>query len=291
MRLSRLAALALVPVLGTGCATTLATMDTALPTKVKHVRFDYGYGYYIPTGPFYKIIQAGIGVASNLRDGATTLSPEDAQRLYDAGLGLALMPPSAVWEVMLRTGIAEDADIGLKWASTSLRADVKWRFWHAGEQDVGRAHNASIGLGVSRYMFGNPVFEVLDYVKMGDFSRWDFDVPLLYSWHVKEAFTLYTGAKYIYTRFSMDENLYKLQQLVGDFGGPEMTDKITSNMHYGGALIGMMGGYKYAWINLELNVGYVYARPVVYSFVDKAQRPRNVGGVTLFPNIGFVVKI
>ncbi len=290
MRPSRLAAAACLALLSTGCATTLATRDTARPTPVKHVRIDYGYGYYIPTGPFVDLGKAAVGVARNLKNGTTAVTPEEAQSLYLGGVGLALMPPAAVNELAVRTGIAEDADIGFKWASTALRLDVKYRFLHLGEDDTGRAHHMSIGLGVSKYLFSNPVFSVLDYVNMSDFSRWDFDVPLLYSWHVKEAFVLYTGAKYIFTRFSMDENLFKLAQIAGDLGLPDATDHISSTMHYGGALIGIMGGYKYVFVNLELNAGYTYARPRLYSFVDRQTKERNIGGVTLYPSFGMVVK-
>jgi len=277
--------------LATGCATTLSTMDTARTTPVGHVRMDAATGLFIPTGPLVDILGAGDRALERLTGGNDPLPAEEAQKLYDAALSLSLMPPAALQEVMIRTGVMEDMDVGLRLATTSLRADVKYRFFHSGTDNEASKH-ASVGLGASRYMFGGVVFDVLEWIKIDDFSRWDFELPVLYSWEYKQFFTFHAGAKYVYTRFSLDPNFVELQnRLATTVSTPRVTDQVDSNMHFLGGLAGISAGYKYVFVMLELTAGYSWARPSVYSFIDGQTSERNLGGVTLYPSIGLVLKV
>jgi hypothetical protein len=281
---------ALVALLSTGCATTYSTMDTARTTPRGHVQFNYARGIFLPLGPSTDLLSATGGMIKNALDDKEVLTHEEAQHLYDFALGLALQPPAWVDEFQLRTGVAENLDVGLRYSVTQLRLDAKARFFHS---EAGhKSQHASIGLGASKYLFNNPLFEWLDYVKLSDFSRWDLEVPLLYSFEYRDSFMLYCGAKYVYTRFSIDQDLFEIQRRVSDLADqPAIVESIDANMHFFGSVFGLGGGYKHVFFFTELNYGYVYLRPEMYSFIDKQRKQRNLGGLTLHPAIGILVRI
>lgn len=277
------------------CATTLSTMDTARPTPVGHVRANAAMGIYLPASPISTAMDAGKQALEKLHsNGSVKVTPQEAGDIYEAAVALALMPPSVLQEFMVRTGVLEDMDVGLRVATTALRLDAKYRFFESVDGSTSR--HASVGFGVSKYLFKGPVFDTLDflkdYVKFNDFSRWDFEVPVLYTYEKGEWFTFYAGAKYILSLFSFDQNLFELQRRVSqDASLPPMTEHRRTNMHFFGGVAGAGLGYKYVFVFAELNAGYTYARPSLYSFVDGETRERNLGGATLYPSLGLVLKI
>lgn len=283
--------LAMLALLLSGCATTLSTMDTARTTPRGHVQFNYASGIHLPLGPSTDLFSAAAGMVGNALDDKEVLTEEEAQDLYNFALGLVLQPPAKVSEFQLRTGIMENLDVGLRYSTTQLRLDTKLRFFHNGD-DIYKSQHASIGIGVSKYLFSNPLFDWLDYVKLSDFSRWDFEIPLLYSFEYRKSFMLFFGAKYIYTRFSVDQNLYEIQRRVSDMAEqPAIVENINENMHFFGSVVGLGGGYKHVFVFTEINFGYTYLRPEIYSFIDKQRKERNLGGLTLYPAIGLIVRI
>jgi hypothetical protein len=286
---TRLALLA-AALFASGCATTLSTMDTPRTTPPGHVQMNVAYGLHLPAGPIGKVFSTGEEVGKKLAN-HEDLAPADAESLYEAALAWAIMPPQAVWETSVRTGILDNWDVGLRYSSTALRLDTKLRFFKDGDE-LTRIQQASIGLGASKYLFSNTVFDLLDYVQLDDFSRWDVEVPLLYSFEYRRSFVLYFGAKYVYSRFSLDENLYELQQAVAEYADADpITDRISSNMHFFGSVFGLGGGWKHVYLFTELSWGYTYCRPRVYSFLTNDLKERNLGGLTLYPAIGLVVRI
>lgn len=285
--------LAALLVLATGCATTMSTMDTARTVKPGHVQFHAAYGFHLPVGTIAKgVIAGGEAVAESIECGQAQISPQQAERLYEAGVAMALNPPSAQYEMAIRTGVFNDLDVGLRYSSNALRLDTKLRFLHKGVDDTGKSHHLSIGFGASKYLFNNAVFEALEYVKLDNFSRWDFEVPLLYSWEYRRFFVFYTGLKYTYSMFELDENLYEIQKHVANMADlPPITDRVRSGMHMFGGTIGLGGGYKWIWIYTELSMAYVHLRPSLYSFADGKTKERNLDGFSIYPAIGIVVKI
>lgn len=274
-----------------GCATTLSTMDTARTTPVKHVRANAAVGLYLPAGPLYDLVTTGVDAAKAARSGEQILDAAQAEKVYVAAVAVALMPPAPVQEAMIRTGILDDLDLGLRLATTSLRLDAKYRFFHRGD-DLGVSHHASVGLGGSRYLFSSPVFQALDLVEISDFSRWDLEIPLLYSLEARDILALYVGAKYVLTSFSLDGNLYGMQNLLAStMILPALTDRIDSRMHFFGGVLGLGAGYRYVFLFAEIGAGYLHARPRFYGFVENRVKEHDVGGVTLYPSVGLVVRI
>lgn len=272
-----------------GCATTLSTMNTARTTPPGEFRVNAAAGVHLPGGAAVDFARASLGVARSIREGAFELTPAEQESLYLGALSLALQPPYPVFEAGLRTGIVEDVDAGLKLSTTAIGLDARYRFWRSGDEEGIHLH-AAIGLGASRYFFSNPLFDVLELVRVGDFSRWDFEIPLLFSFEHSRIAMGYVGLKYVHTRFSIDQTLFKLQRAANEVAGvPVLTDRIQSPMHFYGGVFGFGIGYKHVWLLLELNAGYVWLRPRLYSPVDEMVASRNLGGLTVYPAIGLAV--
>lgn len=279
-----------------GCASTLSSLQTAVPVEPRHVQVTGGYGVYLPLGPAADAVAQGVKQANKAivaaRDhGNYELSEEDAQQIFTAGIGLATMPPGVAYELMVRTGIVQDIDLGLKYSTAgALKLDGKYRFFHRGpEEGAGGAmtpsYDLAIGTGVSKYFFSSPVIEVLEFVQLGDFSRWDFEVPMYFSIEWGKILKFWVAPKYVYSRTSFDGELVELSNEASRYSGYALDLPDVVNTHFFGSSVGIAAGYKWVHVMLELTAGYTYCRPTVFGQV------RNIGGLTLYPAIGLQVKI
>lgn len=281
--------LALIAALSTGCATTLSTHQLAKTVDPGHVEATIGMGGYIPAGSSLSAVDQARVVAQGLIDAAanhTTYAVSEAERekLITAGLALFILPPSPSQELSVRTGILESWDAGLRYSVNAVRADTKYRLVHRdnGPDVVPEGKNSfdvAVGLGVSKYLFSNPVIDVLDFVQLGDFSRWDVEVPVYLSWEWGYVFRAYLAPKYVFSYTELDENLVTTSDLAAYVTGLDLSLQESIAMHFFGASAGLMVGYRWAWVSLELTGGYTYARPVVLG-----QR-RDIGGLTLYPSV------
>lgn len=301
----------------TGCASNLATLADPEITPRGRVHVGVAAGAYIPSRPIINAIDVGVKVVDRAKDMAQSggevkpLSDDEKRSLINASLAFALQPPSAGWELQARTGVFDNVDVGFRYSVSQVRGDVRYRFFHSEKWENGapppplpedasfgqrmkeafrmderaRSYDATVQLGVSYYLFSNPLVEVLDAVKLGDFSRWDFDLAITWGVDVRRMFKFYAGPKFIYTRFSLDEQLYDLANTATAFASePAVTTSVSHNMFFGGAVVGLATGYKYVWLYTELTAGYTYARPTVLGEV------RDLGGATFYPTIGIAVK-
>jgi len=290
----RLAALLLTGLLGSGCASTLSSHQTAKPVDPGHFQVSGGFGFYTPLGPTSAIIGAGVRQAGRLLEAISkneqyALSEEDQQELLTAGIALAALPPSPTTEISVRTGVVQNLDAGVRYSLNAVRLDAKYRFFH---QDDGpgvpegsqSSFDIAAGLGVSKYLFNNPLVDALQFVKLGNFDRWDLEVPLYISWESGDVFRFYGGPKYIFSRTTFDERLVNTSGQASLITGLDLSLPARVDIHFVGATVGIMVGYKYVFLILELTGGYTFSNPVVLG-----QR-RDLGGATLFPNIGLALR-
>lgn len=293
MRLPLIASL-LAGWLCAGCATTLSNHQTAKPVAPGHVQIGGGAGLYVPLGSVGSAIGAGITQARKAADAAAnhqqyTVSQADQQDLLTAGIALAVLPPSTAFEVSIRTGLFENMDVGLRYSVNAVRLDTKFRFFHMDDgpdvpPDSQRSFDVALGLGGSRYLFNNPVIDALEYVQLGDFSRWDLEVPLTVSYEIGEIARFYGGLRYLYSRTSMDEKLVNTSEQASNITGLDLTLPEVVHMHFIGATAGVMVGYKYVFLILELTGGYTICNPIIFG------EHRNLGGVTLYPSAGLALR-
>ena len=278
----------------TGCASTLSTQQTARPLARGQVRVSGALGAYLPVGQLAGALSQGLSEGRAIRDAVSSGQPynlarADAERLLGTGLALAVAPPGPSNELMLRAGLlaGHDLDAGVRLSSTSLRLDVKARLAHGGDPDDAplpdhqrKSYDLALGVGVSRHLFKGRVFDVLELVRVDDFSRWDVEVPLYLSADFGDIFKLYAAPKYIYGRTSLDARLVDYSRAGQDVTGFDVGLPARVNNHFLGTSVGFAVGYRYVHLYAELTGGYNYCRPVLFG------QERNLGGVTLYPAVG-----
>ncbi len=281
----------LVLALTTGCASTLSTMQTARPLTPGQLQVSYGVGAFVPAGQLFTVVDTSIEEGKRAREAHErgepyALSEESQERMFTAGVALAVAPPGANNELMVRAGVVEDLELGLRYSGISLRLDGKYRILHGGDPDLGTAvegtsYDLALGVGVARHIFrSNKILDLLEVVQVNDFSRFDVEVPLYMSVDWKDIFKLYAAPKYIYSHTTLDQRLvdYAAQ------GGESTSLPATVSSHFVGSTLGVAVGYKYVHVYGELTGGYTALRP---RFLGKEH---DLGGVTLYPAIGIAVR-
>lgn len=284
----RILALALV-VVGSGCATNLSTMQTAKTLRPGQFRIAGGAGVYIPAGQVVGAISEGVSLVKDGVDAANThqnfqFTEDHQDKVLTAAVALVTLPPAAGWEISGRYGVVENLDVGVRWGLNALRADAKYRLLHGGDlegegQGGRKSYDLAIGVGVSKYFFSNPVLDVLEKVKLADFSRWDLEVPLYMSADFNPYFGIYFVPKWVFSHTDFDLKVLEIAQECGcyeeKFQVPGAVD-----MHFVGATGGIRAGLPKLSFFMEVTAGRTFVNPKILG------KERDLGGVTLYPSIG-----
>lgn len=289
MRLPPRALLAILPLLATGCATTLSTLQTAQPLDKGQYRVTLGTGFYAPLGTFFETVDAAIDQGGRIKDQVESdqpvhLTEEDQQRLLGAGVALLSAPPGANQEITIRAGLLENLDAGLRYDFTSFRLDAKYRVLHrddGAESALSRGNfDVALGLAGARHTFKGLAFDALEVVQLDDFSRWTVEAPVYVSWNVGEVFAAYTAPKYVFSRTSFDQKLVNYAEQGKDVSGFDARLPSSVDSHFVGATVGLSLGYRYVHLFAELTAGNTWSKAQVFG------AERDLGGVTLYPAIG-----
>jgi hypothetical protein len=285
-----LLALALV----TGCASNLSTLQTAKPLAPGQFQVSLGAGVFIPAGQIANVVDLGIDEGKKIKGQVENhepvhLSEEDQQRILTTGVALAVAPPGYVQELMIRAGLVNNLDVGLRYSAISLRLDTKFRFLHAGDGDdvpVNRrkSFDMAIGLAGARQLFKSPVLDLLKIVQAADFKRYDVEVPLYLSTDFGDIVRIYAAPKYVFSRTSLDEQLIDYAARGYEVTGFDARLPATVKSEFVGSTIGLSLGYKYVHVFAEITSGYTFCKPLLFGQV------RNLGGVTLYPAVGIAFR-
>jgi hypothetical protein len=278
-----------VVLVGSGCATNLSTLQTAKTLRPGQFRIAGGAGVYIPAGQVVNAVGGAVNLTKNGIDAAQShenfnVTQDETEYLITTAVALAVLPPSMGYEISARYGVVNNLDVGLRYGLNSLRADAKYRLLHAGgpegEGEGGRkSFDIALGVGVSKYFFNNPVIEVLEKVKLAEFSRWDVEVPLYISADFNPYFGIYMAPKYVYSHTSVEMKLLEVVEACGC-----LQEKVqipgTIDMHFVGATGGLRAGLPKLSVFMEVTAGNTFVNPMIMG------KHRNLGGVTLYPSIG-----
>ncbi len=279
-----------------GCASTLSTQQTARTLAPGQVQVSGGAGFFVPVGTIVRVVDAGIEQGEAARDAVESdrpysLSEEAQQELLTAGVALMVAPPGVNPELMVRVGVVDRVDVGLRYSGISLRGDLKVQLSSGGEAGVGRflepgqrSFDVALGVGVARHFFSSPVLDVLEVVKMGDFSRYDVEVPLYLSADWGDIFKLYAAPKYIYSHTRLDARLVDYAQQGKPVTGFDASLPATVGSHFVGSTVGLALGYKYVHVYAEVTGGYFRSKPRLFGV------ERDLGGVALMPSVGLAIR-
>jgi hypothetical protein len=271
-----------------GCATNLSTLQTAKTLRPGQIRFAGGTGVYIPAGQAAAAAGEGVKLVKNGLTAAATQQPmvvtnDDRNAVITAVTAAVVMPPGNLWEASLRVGLVDNVDVGFRYSVNSVRLDGKWRLLHRGDiEDEGaggrRSYDLAVGVGVSKYLFNNPVVEALEFVHLAQFNRWDVEVPIYLSADFNPYFGIYAAPKYVYSHTTIEGELVALSQSCGcdeKYALPGAID-----MHFFGATAGLRAGLPRLSFFAEITAGHTMSHPMVLG------KPRDLGGLTLYPAIG-----
>ncbi len=217
----------------------------------------------------------GLAAAANDEEPATD---ELARESFEAALAAALFQPAVQPELMLRVGLVEHVDAGLRWGGPLLKLDGKWQFHDDAIFDLALDGSYAYHLSPAPSFLGF-VPEVLEYVKLGDYSQHDFELALIGSLGMGEVGAIYGGLRGYVSPVSIDEDLGTVEALV-DAPQTTLSDVILGV----GGTIGVKVGWRYAYLLLEANVLYLHFQPTILGEV------RDLSGPVLAPAIALAIE-
>lgn len=260
-----------VPLL-VGCAPALSTFQPAHVAKKGHVQAGAGMDVNIATGSILK----GIDAAKDLTRAAETrnLTRDESLRVFDAGVTVAVNPPTIVPHAGAAYVPWERTEIGLRWAAGGWRLGARYQLLTKENHGI----DFTLGFGVTRFTYEFPVSDQIPYVKVDDFSRWTFDFPMLLgtsgSWY-----RWWAGPKLMFSTFKTAMNInapfYKSE--IANFKG-------TSG--YFGAQAGLAVGYKYLFVAFELTFAQMFGHANT-TFLGASHRTE-VDGFIVYPAFGLI---
>lgn len=272
-----------------GCATNLAMMQTAKTLDPAHVRVSTGAGLYVPAGQVVGLVGTSVGLAKKGTDALArgeqfVFSAEEEHAMLTSALALATFPPAALCQIDVRVGVFRNFDAGFRLSTNAVRIDAKYRLYHSGdeasERPRGRSTDLALDVGVSKYLFNNPLTDLLGYVSLDHFDRWDFEGGLILSHDVTKWFGVYGGLRYQFSHTTMDEKLVRLSWEAGQLIRTDVRLPGVVNAHFIGGTVGLRAGHPYLSLLLEVTVGDTLARTNVLG------QWRELGGLTMYPAIG-----
>lgn len=294
LRFLEVSALALVLATLSGCGTTLSTLQTAEPMKPGRFQAHGAMNVNIPASRVYDAVDTAIDVSSNyVSDTSYRPTEADQRKILGAAIGLGLSAPGVNPDVGLRVGVVRNMDVGLRWSGLALHGDVKYRLFHAkdltrepgeeppkgidklanGPKDPG--FSGSISVGVSKALYSGLVFDVLDYLQIGDYDRWNVEVPMIFGSRIGSFGHYWFGPKYVYSHYILDLSLQNVG-VVPDASG---------SIHHVGGFGGAAFGYKFIYAFAELTAMYMFAKPEILG------QKVDLGGVVVVPSFGIMARL
>lgn len=275
-------------------------MQTARTLRPGQIKAEMGVGVYVPVTQSINLTAqaidlAGEGISAASEERKFDFNEKRQDDLITTSLALASLPPSYSYQYGMRVGIFENFELGGRYAINSIRIDAKYRFVHVGQSEQSwfdniddgetrRSFDVAIGFATSKYIFSNVVVAALQTFGMGNFDRWDFEVPLYISFDVNRYFGIYAAPKYVFSNTRFDEKLRKFANSC-DCEFIDTTIPGEVNMHFVGSTFGLRLGWPRFSVFAEVTGGNMFARTYILG------KTRELGGFTLYPSIGFAITL
>jgi hypothetical protein len=225
--------------------------------------------------------KVAVGEAKEAADSDQELTEAEARQLGQAAVAYALFTPSVYPEALVRVGIVDRFDAGLKISSTLVKPELKFQYL-----DIGDKLDASVFMGYA-YHFGvgpsaaEKVYDIFETLKLVDYSRHDLDFGLLFGREWGQIASLYGGPRYLLSFTNVELRLKNIERVSGD-EAPSLEAR--TPMHHVGAVVGVMVGYKYVFVNLELTLLYCIFKPKMLG------EAVNLSGMIISPTLGLTAR-
>lgn len=259
------AALAILVVLS-GCTTSLTNMAPARTMKPGEAQVATGYQFDVHSQAFTGIYDAGDQAVEDIRntEEGETISEETLRSALDAVLMWRLFPVGGGPEFMGRAGLydgfLEGIDAGFRYNGNVFKGDLRLQVW-ASDDDA-----AAISLQAAYGHHKALLPSVLDWLVKARFNRKDFDFQANFGYEFGHFAKLYFSPRYIVSTISPEVEFrpYLEERIPEEYMDWDVADYFpNSTMHYAGANFGAMLGYRWAFLNLDVNVFRIMYHPEI----------------------------
>ena len=230
----------------TGCAASLSSFQPAHVGPRRTARAEAGYDVSIPTGTIASTIDAAKTLAGAAESRA--LSDDEKIQLFSAGLNLALNPPAFDYHYGFSINPADNWEIALRYAGGAPRIAGRHQLLMQEIHGV----DLSVGLGVSRYLYRFPIERIVYVLRIDDFSRWNFDLPISFGWH-NDFFRAWGGPRLALTTYATDIILHVPANAASGMARDESAHASGSGF-FSGLQVGGAAGYRWLFVALELTI-------------------------------------
>lgn len=273
--------------IATGCTTSLTNMAPARTFDAGQGQVAVGYQLDLHTQSFTGIYRAGEALVDEIQGISEdeVIQEETLRRLLDAALLLQLFPLGGAPELQARVGVwdglLEGVDLGFRTNGNVYKGDLRLQLFESADEAFAVSIQAGYGYHKS------VVKTFVKWVTLTDFKRSDVDLQLNLGYEAGEWGRFYISPRYLYSKVSTkpalaDFVLERLPQRVRDWDPSQYFPG--SGLHYAGLNWGMMFGYRYVFINLDVSTFRVIFRPEVLGSV------RDYDGWVFAPTLGLNVR-
>jgi hypothetical protein len=276
--------IALLPLVG-GCATSMTHMMTPQALEPGDWQVSGAWTGQVNSVAATKSIDASADLWEHYvgQEEPGELSEDDLRTLLDTGLAWALFHPGTSYEIMGRAGLSdklgEGLDVGLRTDFSEIKGDLKLQIWESRDARFAAALHGGYG-----YHF-SVASGFVEWLSLTSFSRHDLDLAATCGWTEGRVLRMYAGPRIIRSWIRTEPKLDgliedNLPATIEDYQPSEILgDEVIS--YYGGTN-GVMLGYRWAFLVLELDLFWMSFRPTILD------QQRNLSGLVLAPNLGLM---
>jgi hypothetical protein len=261
-----------------GCAPSLSTFQTAAVPPTGHFSAAVGLEGSVPIGPLYDAYSAGKNVLEKAQNGQTLTSPEKWEA-FDAGMQLLLSPPSVGYHLSLAYVPWKRLEVSLRYAGSAFRLGTRYQLL---DRTAGSPLDMTVGLGVSRFTYDLPIGDYVPILKLDDFTRWQFDVPILLGLQ-NRWFRTWFGPRFVATTFdaTLRLDLQVEEPVVAAMSG---------KAYYVGGQGGIGFGYRWLFLAFELTIteligSATFSAPLI---TDSPSHATDLSGLVIYPTLGLM---
>jgi len=248
-----------------------------------HVQATAGFEVSAPTGTISRVITAGKDL-SNLAEQNGSLTPEEKQRVFEAGVNVVVVPPSFGYIFAANYTVIDNLEVGIRYAGGGWRLGTRYQILHH-QTD---ALDLTIGAGVARAAYEIPLSSYIPILEVEDFTRYTIDLMPLQIGTSRSWFRVWAAPKFLYSHFSTAMRLS-----IPAVSTPDLATFSGSTIYYGGQG-GFALGYRYLFFAFELTLAQISGKGRVTAMVpgsggmETIAGDANLDGFVIYPTFGFI---
>lgn len=273
--------------MSSGCTTSLTNMAPARTFDAGQGQVAMGYQFDLHSQGVTGIYRAGEAIVDEIQGISDDefIQEETLRRLLDAALLLQLFPIGGTPELQARLGIwdglLEGVDVGFRTNGNVYKGDVRLQLFESPNEAFALSIQAGYGYHKS------VVRTLVKWVNLAEFDRRDFDLQLNLGYELGNWARFYISPRYLHSQVSMKASLAEFvrKRLPPRFRAWDPNQFFPDTaLQYIGLNWGVMLGYRYAFINLDVSAFRVLFRPEVLGSA------RDYDGWVLAPTVGLNVR-